>query len=249
MRLFRGTRARILAAAMATTLATAWLAAPGPAMAGPTVVELFTSQGCSSCPPADKLLGELAADPDLIALTFNVDYWNYLGWTDRFSKAEHSQRQHDYGMSRRWKDSLPIYTPQMVVHGAVGVVGSRRRDVAHALTALSAQRDKADVALARDGDRLAITISAENTAPEARVLLIAFSGPHEEAIGQGENRGRSVTYHNVVREITDLGPWRDAAAQFDVDIDLAMRGYAVLVQEPKGGPIFGAGQILLEPRS
>lgn len=231
---------RATGAAAALTLALA----AGPAAAGPTVVELFTSQGCSSCPPADALLGELTDRDDVIALTFNVDYWNYLGWEDRFSKPEYSKRQRDYGMARRWADSLPIYTPQMVVHGADGVVGSRRRDVARALDAADDIADHADVTLRRDGGRLAIDVAPLSAGAPCRVLLVAFSGPHEEAIGQGENRGRSITYYNVVREVVDLGEWSGGAATFEADIDPSMRGYAVLLQGPGGGPIYGAGKIV-----
>lgn len=231
--------AAALAAAAAGTAA-----GPGTALAGPTVVELYTSQGCSSCPPADALLGELTGRDDLIPLTFNVDYWNYLGWTDRFSKPEYSKRQRAYGMARRWGDSLPIYTPQMVVHGADGVIGSRRRDVARAISAADGLEDHAEIAINRAGDTLSIDVTPLAGGAPCRVLLVAFSGPHEEAIGQGENRGRSVTYHNVVRDVTDLGEWRGGDATFEAEIDPSMRGYAVLLQGPSGGPIYGAGKIL-----
>lgn len=224
------------------------LAACGIARAEPrAVLELFTSQGCSSCPAADKLLGELAGDPSLIALSVPIDYWDYLGWKDTLASAAHSARQRAYAHAR---GDRQVYTPQIVVNGAMHVLGSDHV----AIDRVIAQTDQKPsvmslpVLLAVNGSNLAITVKAkdgDHTAGE--VWLCPLSRAVLVAIGRGENRGRTITYHNVVRRWVKLGDWAAADATWTVplseikadDADAA----AVMVQEgtpDKPGIILGA---------
>src|SRR4051812_17852201 len=135
------------------------LVAAGPAIAGerPVVVELFTSQGCSSCPPADALLGELTRRADVLPLAFHVDYWNRLGWKDPYSSAESTARQRTYA---RQLGLRTIYTPQMVVDGGIDVVGSERADVLKAIDAARASQRTVPIEVARDGDGLRVRVGA-----------------------------------------------------------------------------------------
>lgn len=232
------------ALACASALAVALVMLPLNAEAGeqpPVVVELFTSQGCSSCPPADALLTELAADPDLLALSFHVDYWDYIGWEDPFAAAEHTQRQRDYvdGLGLRY-----VYTPQMVIDGRHDVVGSNRREVMQAIEA--AARTPAPLAVTLDdaGGGSVRIAAGDAPAEGATVWLIGFDDGHDTRIAQGENGGRSLHNSNVVRALTKLGTWSGAAASFPVDLAKAKAagrgGCAVLVQQGRGGPILGA---------
>jgi hypothetical protein len=207
----------------------------------PVVVELFTSQGCSSCPPADALLTELADDPDLLALSFHVDYWDYIGWEDPFAAAEYTQRQRDYvdGLGLRY-----VYTPQMVIDGRHNVVGSNRTGVMDAIEKAAQASSPLTVTL-DDVAGGTVRLSAGDAPAEgATVWLVGFDDGHDTAITQGENGGRSIHNSNVVRALTKLGAWSGAAASFPVDLAKAKAagrgGCAVLVQQGRGGPILGA---------
>lgn len=211
----------------------------GLAQAGsrPVVVELFTSQGCSSCPPADTLLGELAQRGDVIALAYHVDYWNNLGWKDPFATAGATLRQ------RRYAGPLGltgIYTPQMVVDGAVDVVGSDRRAV---YAALAGQRQGPSIQLAAADGKLKIAVSASQLASAADVTLVAYTPEAETKVMRGENAGRSLREYSIVRGVYPLGAWRGDAAAFDIDlsaIDENATMAAVLVQAANQGKMIGA---------
>lgn len=242
-------RGRAWALALATLAAAMAGPTPGQAQSGaetPVVVELFTSQGCNSCPPADALLGELTAEPGVIGLTYNVDYWNYLGWRDRFSKPAHTERQRAYASSL---GASSIYTPQMVVQGAYGLVGSRRGVVRAAIAGQRRAPAPAKVALTSEGARLTIAVSAEAAfAAPAEIWLVGYTGPHSEAIGAGENHGRTITYHNVARALTRIGDWDGAApARFSAARDPAMKGYVAIVQAAGVGRILGAADFEAAP--
>lgn len=164
----------------------------------PILVELFTSQGCNSCPPADALLGELSRRPDLLALAFHVDYWDRLGWRDPFSSAEATRRQRDY--ARRLGEAQ-IYTPELVVDGRAALVGSDRQAVT---AALAAARPTAPISIEADGPG-AVRIGAGTGKGE--VLLARYIRRAETRVASGENGGRTLVEYNVVRSLERLGEW------------------------------------------
>lgn len=206
----------------------------------PVVVELFTSQGCNSCPPADAFLGELAQRPDLIALSLHVDYWNYIGWKDPFSSPEATQRQRDYAQSLGLSS---VYTPQMVIDGSFDAVGSNRSQVNEAIAAAS-QRPKIPVAIASNPTGgWQVTIPEAELDQPATVWLALYDRQHVTPIRRGENAGRTLTNYNIVREFRRIGRWDGARLDLPFDIgatDLADRGFAVIVQTGDAGPILGA---------
>lgn len=206
----------------------------------PVVVELFTSQGCNSCPPADAFLGELAQRPDLIALSLHVDYWNYIGWKDPFSSPEATQRQRDYAGSLGLSS---VYTPQMVIDGSFDAVGSNRARVNEAIAA-ARQRPKIPVAIAASptGGWLVAIPETEVDQP-ATVWLALYDREHVTPVRRGENAGKTLTNYNIVREFRRIGQWDGAKLDLPLDIgatDLADRGFAVIVQAGAAGPILGA---------
>jgi len=226
-------------------LLAAGVAAADPASAGTgrlAVVELYTSQGCSSCPPADALLGELARRPDVLALAFHVDYWDDLGWRDRFELPVATQRQQQYA---RQLGSASVYTPQMVIDGTADVVGS---DAAGVARLIAAPRASVPVQLStRDGELL-VSVAAANGMPAAEVTLLSYLPQAQTAIGRGENAGRALREYNIVRSCATLGGWRGASAEWHVrvaDLPADARAVAVLVQEPGPGAIIGAAQLTL----
>ncbi len=206
------------------------------------VVELFTSQGCSSCPPADALLTSLSESPDVVALAYHVDYWDYVGWKDTLGHSSYSDRQRAYAES--WGSSR-IYTPQMVVNGAKAVVGSRRYDVHQAVDQASLPLS---VHLVRDGGMLKVTIPANTSLDDATVWLVTYLGRTEVEIDRGDNAGKSIAYTQVVTGRQVLGMWEGATgANLKLPIseilDGADTGIAVIVQQERQGlpgPILGA---------
>ncbi|KKB84134.1 hypothetical protein VW29_11925 [Devosia limi DSM 17137] len=203
--------------------------------AGPrAVVELFTSQGCAACPPADALLTSLAEQPDVIALAYHVDYWDYIGWTDTFGAEANSDRQRDYAKS--WGSSR-IYTPQMVVNGTKGVVGSRRPEVHGAIDAASL---KVPVSLSVDGDMLKIAIAPQEGVADATVWLVTYLDRADVDIERGENAGKKVVYTQVVTGRQVLGMWEAATGAYlklplgELLSDHAS-GLAIIVQQERSG--------------
>lgn len=169
------------------------------------VVELFTSQGCSSCPPADQVLGELATHrPDVLALSFHVTYWNRLGWRDRFSLEEATDRQRRYAATLGHNQ---LYTPQAVVQGRRDVVGSNRGALLAEIAA--AQPPAVPVALSAAGEELAVEVG--EGAGAAALWLVGFDARQVTAVGAGENRGRTLAHANVVRSLQRLGAWQGGA--------------------------------------
>jgi hypothetical protein len=172
----------------------------------PIVVELYTSQGCSSCPPADALLAELAKDPRIIALALHVDYWDYLGWADRFANPAHTKRQKAYAHASGAK---MIYTPQMIISGGERVVGSDAVAVAAAIRAQEGVVPTVRLSVLRQDGR--IVIRAEAVPPSDRtfrVQLVRYRPQENVQIERGENAGHSITYHNIVTSWQALGDWR-----------------------------------------
>ena len=232
---------RIAAFAALSVLIASGLSRPSAAGEGPVVVELFTSQGCSSCPPADALLDELTEQPDVIALSFHVDYWDYIGWQDPFADPAYTQRQRNY---RPHLGNRFIYTPQMVIDGHIDVVGSRREQVSRAIEEARAD-EKLPVSLSRDS----VSLPA-GTAPKggATVWIAFLDERHETQVGAGENGGRKLVNSHVVRKLSAIGTWKGEALSIPLagnESDAGRYGCAVLVQENGSGRILGAAFMTL----
>jgi hypothetical protein len=208
----------------------------------PAVVELFTSQGCSSCPPAEAVLGELAEDPNVIALAYHVDYWDELGWRDRFGIPEAAQRQRGYVQALHLSTA---FTPQSIVNGRSSVLGSDRRAIA---AAVSAQHDSTAIKLTIAAGVLTIELGELTQAGQLDVNLVAYLPEASTAIGRGENSGRTLKEFNVVRSIRRVTRWDGRAGSLTVPLSSlpadASR-VAVLLQQPGQGPITGAAVVSL----
>ena len=218
--------------------------APTGAQAGPVVVELFTSQGCSACPPADAALREFAQRPDVVALSLHVDYWDYLGWRDRLALPANTRRQRDYLAELGGRT---VFTPQMVIDGRVSVVGSRRSEALDEIALAGARPDAVAVRIERDGSVIRATLTPQAdaspaSASPARILLVVYDHAVTEEIGGGENAGREVTYVNVAREWRTLGAWSGGAAEIVAPAPHDAAGVAILVQRAEEG-VVGAGAL------
>ena len=192
-----------------------------PAHADPrAVVELFTSQGCSSCPPADQIIGELARDPDVIALSMPIDYWDYLGWKDTLADARFSARQKAYSHMRGDRD---VYTPQVIVNGSANVIGSDRAGIDGAIqdTRKASGVMSVPVTMTLSGKQITVAVAASKTPASGRgeVWICSVSKAVPISIGRGENRGREVTYYNVVRNILKVGDWNGSSASWTVPLE------------------------------
>lgn len=206
----------------------------------PVVVELFTSQGCNSCPPADAVLGDLARHDDVLALSFHVTYWDRLGWPDTFGLEASTRRQERYA---DWLDLDALYTPQMVVGGRLDLVGSRKARVLEAIELLRAHAAPG-LEIAVTDDTLTLGSGAFE---RAIVWLAAFDDAHDVRIERGENAGRTLRYHHVVREIVPLGEWRGRSARFELPLARLVAdgrdGAAILVQRARDGAMLGALEV------
>jgi hypothetical protein len=208
------------------------------------VVELFTSQGCSSCPPADRYLAELAKDPGLLVLSWPVDYWDYIGWKDTFASPAFTARQKAYASARR---DDQVYTPQAVIDGVTHAVGNDRDRVQEALDA-NGRTLSCVITLAHRDGKIGIDVAPKGGASgSATVWLLRVLRTANVAIGRGENKGRSVTYTNVVREAIPVGQWSGGAAHFDAARPTLGEGeaFVVLLQSGtagKPGPILAAAK-------
>jgi hypothetical protein len=238
--------ARRVRAALAAGLALALLALGAPASEpeprSPVLVELFTSQGCSSCPPADALLAELADRPDVIALSLHVDYWDYLGWQDVFASPAFTRRQSAYA---RAHGDRSVYTPQMVVDGRVRVVGSRRDEVLAAVEAAAEVPPAAAIELSRRADRLEVRVSpAGARAPGGVLWFVTYHTPAPVKIQAGENAGRKVLYRNVARSWMKLGRWDgEGEARWSAPAPTEGVGVAVILQAKGVGPVLAAARL------
>jgi hypothetical protein len=180
------------------------------------VVELFTSQGCSSCPPADRLLGRLARDPALVALSLPIDYWDYLGWRDTLADPRHTARQRGYARVRGDRD---VYTPQAVINGALHAPGNDEAAIDAAILATKTDPStlSVPVKLAVSANRIDVKVAAGANAPaRGEVWLCELARAVPVAIGRGENGGKTVVYHNVVRRWVRLGEWDGTEHSFDI---------------------------------
>jgi len=244
-RRFLGTLAA-LAALPSAARAAGESAAAENAAGGPVVVELFTSQGCWSCPPADELLGELSGRGDVIALAYHVDYWDYIGWQDPFGSPAFTRRQQTYAA---WLGQKMVYTPQMVVGGRIDAMGSNRAKVEQAIgearqagliLSLTPRLDTAE----------RVTVAGPAPAAGATVLAVHFLPQAETVVTRGENAGKTLVEYNIVRDLQPLGRFTGGEATFDIVEDNAtgeQRACAILVQDDATGAILGA--VLMPPES
>lgn len=211
------------------------------------VVELFTSQGCSSCPPADAFFNELAKRDDVVALSYHVDYWDYLGWKDTFAQSAFTARQRAYAHAtdRSWlRQSLRgPFTPEIVVQGTDSVVGSNRATVIDRIGAHAKAPRRASVKLSRKGGNLIIALAPSGTGlPKLNVLVASILPEKTVAVGGGENAGRTITYANIVTQLRAVGVW-DGAGPATLSVEVPDGPAAVVLQEGKNGPILAAASL------
>ena len=230
---------------MKTTLAACaalWAAATPVLADGPVVVELFTSQGCAACPPADGLMRQLAERDDVIALALHVDYWDYIGWADTFAQPAFTARQHGYGHA---VGSSVVYTPQMIIGGSDFVVGYQPMEVADLIVAHMAQPDPVDVAVTEEGGgwQVVAAWTTGGDAPSMVVQIVTYQ-PHEEVhIAHGENAGHTMEYHNVVTSWQIVGEW-SGASPFEARVEPSEDvPHVVIVQAAENGAILGAARL------
>ncbi|WP_299843655.1 thioredoxin family protein [uncultured Roseovarius sp.] len=224
----------LLAAAM-------MLASPVAAQNDPVVIELYTSQGCSSCPPADAFLHELAARDDVIPLALHVDYWDYIGWKDIFGSAENTKRQRAYA---RAGGRRMIYTPQMIINGRDHVVGNRPRDVVDLIKKHKAAAPYVKLSVQRQGNTLQIRGQAEKPLKDdLTVQVIRYKPKSTVAIKRGENAGRTLDYANVVTDLTVIGEWDTSKP---LSMNTKVKGDApivVLLQHQGLGPVAAVARV------
>jgi hypothetical protein len=213
------------------------ISSPASAEARPVVVELFTSQGCSSCPPADALLGELARRDDVIAFGFHISYWDRLAWKDPFSSQSSTDRQRAYA---RLFELDQVYTPQMVVDGTREMVWSNRASV---LAALHAARPETVAPVTFAADRRSVTIGAGDG--RGNVLLVRFAQERTTRVAGGENARRTLQDANAVESLVQLGSWDGPPLRFAIEPPAAGEGIAVLVQAADGR-MLGAAALQLK---
>ncbi len=222
-----------------------------PAKAGEVkaVIELFTSQGCNSCPPADELLGKLAQDDKLIALSLPVDYWDYLGWRDTLALNDHSLRQKGYSAMR---SDRQIYTPQAVVNGVAEAIGSNSAAIEKTISSAdTVKKLNVPVTIKQNGANLDLDVGA-GKGDKATIWVLSVSKSVPVTIKKGENRGKTITYFNAVRAWMPVGEWNGKPMKASIRVaELEMAGAdtcVVLVQtgsKDMPGPIRGAAMISL----
>jgi hypothetical protein len=219
------------------SLLPAVMSAASPPAVRPTVVELFTSQGCSSCPPAEALLGELKSRPNVLALAFHVTYWDDLGWADRFALPYSDQRQSRYARSLRLSS---VFTPQVIIDGRQSLVGSDRVGI---LPEIGGERSGVGISIAASSAELQIDVAAAASAAGGDVLLLALLPEAQTAIGRGENGGRTLREFNIVRASFALGTWDGSARHYALkraSLPPDATTVAVVVQQSDQRSILGA---------
>jgi hypothetical protein len=229
-------RHNLRSALLASSLSAGLVAVAG-AATRPVVLELFTSQGCSSCPPAEVIVNELAQRPDVLPLSFHVDYWDDLGWRDRYSLASATQRQRAYARTLRRSS---VYTPQAVIDGSHDIVASQKAAV---MEAVSGPREGIATSVTISGGTLQIHVGAGSDAATADVLLVGYLREATTPIGRGENSGRTLKESNIVLWLHQLGRWNGKPREFEMSVSKLpenVTDIAVLVQSAGQGAILGA---------
>lgn len=214
------------------------------------VVELFTSQGCPACPAADKVLTELAKEPNTIALSWAVNYWDYLGWADANAKPEYTIRQEAYNAAFKKKG---VYTPQMIVNGRKQMIGSRVWDIREAITHYrqnEAPLTKVTMGYKSGTLNVAVRASTQKAfSLPSNVYLVWYELEQTVNVSMGDNHGQTLTYSNIVKGISKIGELTTHGVDLDVDISRLLKrnikGFAVLVQDAPGTPIVGAGTLTI----
>ncbi len=220
------------------------LRAQTPPSRGPSVVELYTSQGCSSCPPADHVLGELAALPNVIALAFHVDYWDSIGWRDAYSIPNAAARQYRYVQTLGLSSA---FTPQAVVDGRSSFIGSDKKRIMNALAEPAEER--VPVTIEVSAGELTVSVPERQGHKNYQVFVAAYLPQASTLVGRGENTGKTLQEFNIVRQFRSIGTWSGRAAVFQASVDSfpsdASR-VAVLLQRDGQGPIAGSAAIALQ---
>ncbi|MBY5934029.1 DUF1223 domain-containing protein [Tateyamaria omphalii] len=206
----------------------------------PVVVELFTSQGCSSCPPADKLMHELAKRDDVIALALHVDYWDYIGWKDEFADPDYAKRQRGYAVAAGRRS---VYTPQMIINGQADIVGARPMELSKVISEYAVKTTPVSLVVTKSGDRVRIVAESAEPAGPLVVQMLRYTPERTARITRGENAGHTITYANVTEGWKILQQWdgiTDLAIEADAPGDKPL---VVLVQQGVDGPILAATQL------
>ena len=203
----------------------------------PVVVELFTSQGCSSCPPADKLLHELAQRNDVIPLALHVDYWDYIGWKDEFSHPDYAKRQRGYAMQAKRRS---VYTPQMIVNGVTDIVGARRMELSKAIAHHADLPSRVELSVNRSGSEILINAQPTNVDGPLIVRMLRYTPQRSAHITRGENAGHTMLYANVTENWTVLAEWDGTTALALTTVVEGDKPVVVLVQQDQHGPILAA---------
>ena len=206
----------------------------------PVVLELFTSQGCSSCPPADELLHKLAKEDDIIALSLHVDYWDYIGWKDSFADPAYTQRQRSYAQRQRER---MVYTPQIMVNGVEHVVGNRSERVIAALEKHRQSPPVVALAASRQGENVIIDLSKAAKPGDFIVHLVTYKPSRQVAIKRGENAGRTISYTNVVTSWRSLERWNGRKDKSIVVSATNNDQMVVIVQKRNFGEIVGSVRV------
>ena len=228
-------------AAFALIAASLSFATPTVAQNNPVVVELYTSQGCSSCPPADAILHELADREDVIALALHVDYWDYIGWKDPFGNPDHAVRQRAYATAGQRRT---IYTPEMVVNGQTDIVGAKAMALAGAIMEHAKETPKVKLELKRSGDNLSIAAEKlQSVKSPMTVHMMRYTPRQVTKIKRGENAGKTIEYANVVEDWQVLGAW-DGNSPLALQVAVSGENPAVvIIQSAKTGPILAAARV------
>ena len=209
----------------------------------PMVVELFTSEGCSSCPPADALVGELAQRQYVLPLSFHVDYWDYIGWKDRFADPTYTRRQYAYAAAQ---GSSMVYTPQMIVAGAIDVVGSDRKAVEKALKVAYTRNSMYRIHVMREDDgRIVAQFPDAPIGVPATIWLVTYQKSAQSHVKAGENAGHDLMTYNVVRSLQKVGMWYGKATELELKLDQAARdnspdACALIANQAGNGPVVAA---------
>lgn len=212
-----------------------------PAVAqSPVVVELFTSQGCSSCPPADKLMHELAKRDDVIALALHVDYWDYIGWKDEFADPAYAKRQQGYAVEAGRRS---VYTPQMIINGQSDIVGARPMELSRIISDYTGKTTPVTLNISRLGER--VQIAAQTSAPNGPLVvqMLRYTPERTAHITRGENAGHTISYANVTEDWKILQEW-DGVTDLRIEADApGEKPLVVMVQKGLSGPILAAAQL------
>ncbi|MEL7132819.1 MAG: DUF1223 domain-containing protein [Pseudomonadota bacterium] len=206
----------------------------------PVVVELFTSQGCSSCPPADELMHELAKRDDVIALALHVDYWDYIGWKDEFADPANADRQRAYAVAAGRRS---IYTPQMIINGQADIVGARPMELSKVISDYSVKATPVTLDVVRSGDK--VQIVAATTKPDGPLVvqMLRYTPERTAQITRGENAGHTITYANVTEDWKILQQW-DGVTDLTIEAEVSGENpLVVMVQKGLNGPILAAAQV------